>query len=85
MPTSVTVYSKPDRLCVQCKATKSWLIKREIAFDVIDITEDEAALDKLKALGYLQAPVVVIADETGAQLDVWSGHKATKLEQHFKK
>ncbi|AOE43774.1 NrdH-like glutaredoxin [Gordonia phage SpeedDemon] len=82
---TVTVFSKPDEMCPQCRATKYWLRKRNIEFEYIDITVDEGALEKLKALGHLQAPVVELKDASGAQIDVWSGHKDTKLSQHFKK
>ncbi|QIG58746.1 NrdH-like glutaredoxin [Gordonia phage DatBoi] len=82
---TVTVFSKPDEQCPQCKATKYWLRKRDIEFEYIDITVDERALDKLKALGHLRAPVVELTDSSGAQIDVWSGHKDTKLKHHFGK
>ncbi|QDF15445.1 NrdH-like glutaredoxin [Gordonia phage Mollymur] len=82
---TVTVFSKPDDQCPQCKATKYWLRKRDIDFEVIDITVDEAALDRLKTLGHLRAPVVELTGIDGAQVDVWSGHMDTKLKQHFGK
>ena len=62
---SITVYSKPA--CVQCNATYRALDKRGIAYDVVDITKDPAALARVKDLGYMQAPVVV------AGADHWSG------------
>lgn len=67
----ITVYSKP--LCVQCDATKRALDKADIAYELVDVTEDAAALEKIKALGYLQAPVVI------AGVDHWSGFRPEKL------
>ena len=56
---TVTVYTKPN--CVQCTATKRALTKAGIAFDLVDITADDAARDYVVSLGYQQAPVVVNA------------------------
>jgi glutaredoxin-like protein NrdH len=69
---SITVYSKPA--CVQCNATYRALDKRGVPYDVIDITKDPAALDMVKSLGYLQAPVVV------AGADHWSGFRPDKID-----
>lgn len=68
----ITVYSKP--MCVQCDATKRALNKAGIAYDVVDITEDAEALARVKSLGYVQAPVVITAD------DHWSGFRPDKIK-----
>lgn len=70
---SITVYTKPR--CVQCDATKRALNKAGIAYALIDLTEDERALEQVKALGYAQAPVVVTSD------DHWSGYRPDKLKE----
>lgn len=54
---SITVYSKPA--CVQCTATTRALDARGISYDVVDLTEDSAALELVTSLGYRQAPVVI--------------------------
>ena len=64
---SVTVYSKPS--CVQCDATYRAMKKAGVEYQVIDITEDAAALERVKGLGYLQAPVVIAGE------DHWSGFR----------
>lgn len=69
---AITVYSKPH--CVQCDATKRALNKAGLAYDVIDITEDANALATVKALGYVQAPVVV------TDVDHWSGFRPEKVK-----
>lgn len=57
---TITVYSKPA--CVQCTATTRALEARGLAFDLVDLTEDAAALEAVTAMGYRQAPVVVAGD-----------------------
>ena len=64
---SITVYSKPA--CVQCDATYRALDKRGLDYTVVDISQDAEALDMVRSLGYMQAPVVV-ADDTH-----WSGFR----------
>lgn len=57
---SITVYSKPA--CVQCTATTRALEARGLDFEVVDLTEDAAAMEMVTGLGYRQAPVVVAGD-----------------------
>ncbi|MCP3424472.1 glutaredoxin-like protein NrdH [Rothia sp. AR01] len=70
---SVTVYTKPA--CVQCNATYRALDKRGVAYDVVDVTEDAQALEHIKGLGYMQAPVVV------TESDHWSGFRPDKIAE----
>ena len=69
---TVTVYTKPS--CVQCNATYRALDSRGIEYAIIDLSEDPTALEKVKVLGYLQAPVVVTDDEH------WSGFRPDKID-----
>lgn len=69
----VTVYTKPA--CVQCNATYRALDKKGIAYQSLDISEDADALERLKALGFQQAPVVEAP--TGS----WSGFNPGKIEE----
>jgi glutaredoxin-like protein NrdH len=70
MTTPVTVYSKPN--CQACTATKRWLTQRSIPFIEEDITEP-GNLAAAKALGHLEAPVVVYGDRH------WSGFNPNEL------
>jgi len=70
---TVTVYTKPS--CVQCNATYRALDSKGIAYEVLDLSQDETALAAVKELGYLQAPVV-ITDE-----DHWSGFRPDKIDE----
>ena len=67
----VTVYSKPA--CVQCDATYRALDRKGIEYSVVDISTDVDALEQVRALGYLQAPVVVAGDES------WSGFRPDQI------
>lgn len=57
---TITVYSKPA--CVQCTATTRALEARGLAYRLIDLTEDNSAMELVTSLGYRQAPVVVAGD-----------------------
>ena len=69
---TVTVYSKPA--CVQCTMTTSALDAQGIEYEIFDVTADDKALQTVKELGYLQAPVV-IADEQH-----WSGFQPDRIK-----
>ena len=69
---AITVYTKPS--CVQCTATYRALDSKGIEYDVLDLSEDETALQTVKELGYLQAPVVV-TDEGH-----WSGFRPDRIK-----
>ena len=68
----VTVYTKPQ--CVQCDATKRALTSNRIEYETVDVTENAAALARVKELGYAQAPVVVTSQ------DHWSGFRPDKIK-----
>lgn len=68
---SITVYTKPS--CVQCNATYRALDAKGIEYEILDLSEDPAALEHVKSLGYMSAPVVV-TDE-----DHWSGFRPDKI------
>ncbi len=68
---TVTVYTKPA--CVQCNATYRALDKKGIAYDVVDMSQDPEALERVRGLGFMQAPVVV------TDTDSWSGFRPDKI------
>lgn len=67
----IIIYSKPD--CVQCNATYRAFDKHGISYQIIDLTEDEKALNHVKSLGYQQVPVIVVGNEH------WSGFRPDKI------
>ncbi|WP_026531848.1 glutaredoxin-like protein NrdH [Arthrobacter sp. H41] len=70
---TVTVYTKPA--CVQCNATYRALDRKGITYQSVDISQDPAALERVRAMGYLQAPVVV------TDKDHWSGFRPDKINE----
>ena len=70
---AVTVFTKAN--CVQCEATKRHLDKIDVPYDIVDITNDITALDRLISLGYRSAPVVLTDN------DSWSGYVPEKLDK----
>jgi len=68
---TVTVYTKPA--CVQCNATYRALDKKGIAYQSVDISEDPTALERVRSMGYMQAPVVITDN------DHWSGFRPDKI------
>lgn len=73
---NVTVYSLPA--CVQCDTTKRMLTRNNVQFTEIDLSTDAAAMEKIKAWGYTQAPIV----EAGNQH--WSGFRMERLDSIIK-
>jgi glutaredoxin-like protein NrdH len=70
---TITVYTKPN--CVQCNATYRALDAQGLTYVILDLSEDAAALEQVKALGYLQAPVVV------TDAGHWSGFRPDKIAE----
>lgn len=70
---SITVYSKPA--CVQCNATCRALDKKGITYRKVDLTQDAEALERIRTLGYLQAPVII------TETDHWTGFRPDKIEE----
>ena len=67
----ITVYSKPS--CPQCDATYRAMDKKGLSYDVIDISQDAAAFEFVKGLGYMQAPVVVAGERH------WAGFRPDQI------
>lgn len=70
---SITVYSKPA--CVQCTATTRALEARGLDYEVIDLTQDDAAMSHVSELGYRQVPVVISGK------DHWAGFRPDLIGQ----
>lgn len=63
---TLTLYTQPA--CSQCNMTKKWLDDPERGnlkgqYQIIDLSESPADLAKVKALGYMSAPVVIVGDK----------------------
>ncbi|ANP74878.1 glutaredoxin family protein [Cryobacterium arcticum] len=71
MPAPLTVYTLPN--CIQCTLTKHALDEAGLAYETVDLTHDQAAVDLVAQLGYRSAPVVTV----GA--DHWTGFRPDKI------
>jgi glutaredoxin-like protein NrdH len=67
----VTVYTKPA--CVQCDMTKRYLDKVGVEYNIVDITQDQEALDMILNMGFQSAPVVI------SDAGNWAGFQPDKL------
>lgn len=71
----IVLYTKPG--CGPCAATKHAMESRGIAHEVIDVMDDDAALDAIKGLGYLTVPVVLVHD--GDAAEHWGGFQLDRI------
>lgn len=71
---SLVVYSKPN--CGPCMATYRALDAKGIPYRVVDLSQDDAALEYVKDLGYAQSPVVVVDDD-----DHWGGFRPDHIDR----
>ena len=69
---NITVYTKPN--CPQCRLTTLALDKAGLDYATVDLTTDADALDYVRSLGHLQAPVVV------TETDHWSGFRREQIK-----
>lgn len=67
----ITVYTKPN--CVQCHATCRALNRKGIDYRLVDLLNDEQALQHVRLLGYQHIPVVQTSNEH------WSGFRPDKI------
>jgi len=68
----ITVYTKPN--CVQCNATYRSLDQLKLDYAIVDLTQDDKALQYVLSLGHKSAPVVV------TETDNWSGFRPDKIQ-----
>lgn len=76
---AVTVYTVPN--CTGCIATKRWLDKRGVAFEVVDLAADSVSRERLAGLGFTSAPVVEVDEPSGQER--WSGFRPDLLKAMF--
>ncbi|MCI1788026.1 MAG: NrdH-redoxin [Actinomyces sp.] len=70
----VTVYTAPG--CVQCDATRRALSSHGIAFAEVDLGASPDVLARLKADGWMRAPIVQTGDG-----QAWSGFRPDKIKE----
>ncbi|GBE67765.1 NrdH-redoxin [Mycobacterium sp. MFM001] len=67
-----TIYTKPA--CVQCIATKREFDKHGLPYILVDLTQDERALELVQGLGYQQVPIVIAAEQH------WAGFRPDRIK-----
>lgn len=77
---TVTVYSQPH--CQPCKATKRWLNKNEVPFNEVDITTSPDDAEAIRALGFKEAPVVIVSTGDPETDLMWSGFIPDNLRKY---
>lgn len=75
---TIVVYGQPG--CMQCKATTRLLDKQGAPYEYVDVMEDQAAGDQLRAEGVLSLPVVKVLEPAGTVVASWTGFRAERLK-----
>jgi glutaredoxin-like protein NrdH len=68
----VQVYCRPG--CVQCEYTEKKLCEWNVPHNIIDVTQDPAAMEHVLSTGRTQMPYVVAGDNS------WHGFQYDKLK-----
>jgi glutaredoxin-like protein NrdH len=76
----LTIYTLP--LCQQCTATKRWLEKRGVPYVAIDLADSPADAAAVAALGYKQAPVIIVSNGDPETDLHWGGFDPNNLERY---
>lgn len=75
---NITVYTQDQ--CQPCRLTGMKLQQRNIDYTSVRVDLNEDALDRVRALGYTSAPVVVVELGDGATWS-WSGYRPSEIEK----
>lgn len=71
---TITVYSKSDGSCIQCKFTEKVLDKSCLSYTTLDLL-DPIHHEEAVSLGFFSAPVVLVKDPEGTIIHSWSGYR----------
>lgn len=74
---TITLYTTP--CCTDCSAAKSSMNSAGIEFAQINLSAFPSSLEYVLSLGHQRAPVTVIQDEDGIEVDHWSGFRPDKI------
>ena len=64
---SIVVYS--TKKCGQCTMTYRQLEQHSLPYEVVDVSEDQETMQKLREMGFRQLPVVVAGERS------WNGFR----------
>lgn len=71
---SVTVFTTGPS-CHLCRVTKVHLKRRGIPFEEVRLDENPVLAEKVRELGFVTAPVVLVDEE-----DVWDGYSSDRID-----
>lgn len=80
MPRTIKIYTQPS--CQPCKATKRWWDRRGIRYQEIDITTSPDDAAAIRALGFKEAPVVIVSTGDPETDLMWSGFDPNNLTKY---
>ena len=78
---TITIYTTQS--CPHCKRTKDLLKRKKVSFKEVDLTNDEAARNKIeKQTGWMTVPMIFIGDEfIGGAADLFALENSGELER----
>lgn len=71
---TVTVFTTGPR-CQMCRVTKMHMTSLGIPFEEVRLDEHPELAEKVRELGFMTAPVVLVDDE-----DVWEGYSSERID-----
>lgn len=81
----MTITSHHTPGCVQCNATDRHCDSKGIVIEHVNLSKDEAKLQELKDRGLTQAPVLIVTDDEGVEINHWTGFRPDKLDEYAAK
>jgi glutaredoxin-like protein NrdH len=69
----ISLYTTPN--CPQCRITKKMLDDAGVQYELVDLSKDAGAMEMVKELGYVAAPVVI------TETKHWSGFRHDQIIQ----
>lgn len=63
----ISLYTTPN--CPQCRISKKMLDEAKVEYEIIDLSQNAEAMEMVKGLGYVSAPVVIAGNSH------WSGFR----------
>jgi glutaredoxin-like protein NrdH len=72
---AVTVFTTGPS-CQMCRLTKMQMDRRGIMFEEVRLDEQPELAEKVRELGFTQAPVVLVDDD-----DIWDGFRSEAIDQ----
>jgi glutaredoxin-like protein NrdH len=77
---TITIYTQHN--CQPCKATKRWLDKRDIPYTEVDISTSPDDAKAIIALGFKEAPVIIVSTGDPETDIMWSSFHPDNLSKY---